>query len=87
MVPTDGAWRWEFVDGEELDSMLWPIVRDAAELLTSRDFDRVTECSGSDCTWLFADKSRNRSRRWCDMAECGNRSKARRFYRRQKSGA
>ncbi len=86
-VPADGIWRWEFVGGEELDSMLWPLARDAAELLTSRDVDRVRECSGSECTWLFADKSRNRSRRWCDMAECGNRSKARRFYRRQKADA
>lgn len=86
-VPAAGIWLWEFVDGEELDSMLWTLAHDAADLLTSQDLDRVRECSGSNCTWLFADKSRNRSRRWCAMADCGNRSKARRFYSRQKAGA
>lgn len=32
------------------------------------------------CAWLFLDRSRNRSRTWCDMAVCGNREKARRHY-------
>lgn len=86
-VPADQKWDWQFVDGDELDSILWPLTRDAADLLTSRDIDRMRECSGTNCAWLFVDQSRNRSRRWCDMAECGNRSKARRFYRRQKGGA
>ncbi|MFB2551150.1 CGNR zinc finger domain-containing protein [Ensifer soli] len=36
------------------------------------------------CEWLFLDRSRNRSRTWCDMAVCGNRTKARRHYRRSK---
>jgi predicted RNA-binding Zn ribbon-like protein len=30
------------------------------------------------------DRSRNASRRWCDMKSCGNRQKARRHYRRKK---
>lgn len=32
-----------------------------------------------DCGWLFLDSTRNASRRWCDMAACGNRAKAKRF--------
>jgi predicted RNA-binding Zn ribbon-like protein len=36
------------------------------------------------CNWLFIDRSRNGSRRWCDMAVCGNRQKARRYYHRRK---
>lgn len=84
--PADSAWEWGFDDegAPELDRVIWPIVRDAADLLTSDELQRVKECSGSDCSWLFVDQSRNRSRRWCDMAVCGNRSKVRRHYERTK---
>ena len=37
-------------------------------------------CDGDGCAWLFIDTSKNRTRRWCDMAICGNRAKARRHY-------
>jgi predicted RNA-binding Zn ribbon-like protein len=39
------------------------------------------------CQWLFIDRSKNRSRSWCDMAVCGNRVKARLHYRKRKEGA
>ena len=75
------AWRWR--DGERhLASPLWPIARAAAELLTRDPSAPVRECGGSQCTWLFLDHSRGRSRRWCSMTSCGNREKARRHYRR-----
>jgi predicted RNA-binding Zn ribbon-like protein len=64
--------------------MLWPVARSAADLLTSQEQSRVRECAASDCGWLFLDLSRNRSRRWCDMETCGNRTKARRHYARSK---
>ena len=38
------------------------------------------ECDADDCAWLFLDTSKNGSRRWCDMKQCGNRAKARRFH-------
>lgn len=38
------------------------------------------------CEWLFLDRSKNRSRAWCDMAVCGNRVKARLHYHRKKQG-
>ncbi|HWZ82234.1 MAG TPA: ABATE domain-containing protein [Terriglobales bacterium] len=69
----------------QLDSVLWPVVRSASELLTSGDLKRVRECGDSTCRWLFVDRSKNHSRRWCDMKVCGNRIKARKFYRRQNS--
>jgi predicted RNA-binding Zn ribbon-like protein len=34
---------------------------------------------------MFLDTTRNASRRWCDMAGCGNRAKAKRFYAKKKS--
>ena len=36
------------------------------------------------CEWLFLDRSKNRSRAWCDMAVCGNRVKARLHYHRKR---
>lgn len=63
---------------------LHPIANSAAELLTDAALDRVRECGGDRCDWLFLDRSRNRSRRWCSMETCGNRSKARRFYHRHR---
>lgn len=51
-----------------------------AELLTSADAHRVRSCPGRACGWLFIDRSGRR--RWCTMATCGNREKARRFAAR-----
>ncbi len=77
--------EWRFVGGERaLDRVLWPIVRDAADLLSSDVLERIEECDGDNCTWLFVDTSRNHSRRWCKMGDCGNRAKARRYYQRHK---
>jgi predicted RNA-binding Zn ribbon-like protein len=79
----EGGFAWDWRDGDrDLDRMLWPIVRSAAELLTTGPLDRLKQCAG--CGWLFLDGSRNRTRRWCDMRMCGNRAKARRHYERQR---
>jgi predicted RNA-binding Zn ribbon-like protein len=78
---------WEWIDpGNNLDSILWPVSRAAAELLISEDIGYVRQCASEDCSWLFLDKTKNHKRRWCDMKSCGNRDKARRYYRRQKAG-
>lgn len=70
-------------DGDELERPLWGIARSAADLLTSSDRDRVKECASATCEWVFLDRSRNHSRRWCDMSDCGNRAKARRFHEKK----
>jgi len=44
---------------------------------------RVKTCGG--CGWLFVDRTRNGSRRWCISAMCGSRDKARRYYHRKKA--
>jgi predicted RNA-binding Zn ribbon-like protein len=54
----------------------------AEELLTSADRIHVRECSADTCRWFFLDRSKNHSRRWCDMKTCGNRAKAQRFHAR-----
>jgi predicted RNA-binding Zn ribbon-like protein len=68
-----------------LQQILLPVLTSAAELLASDRLGRIRGCASSDCTWLFLDVSRNRSRRWCDMSVCGNRTKARRHYQRAKA--
>jgi predicted RNA-binding Zn ribbon-like protein len=46
---------------------------------------RLKACRGDDCRWVFVDASRNTSRRWCDMANCGNRAKAATFRDRHRN--
>lgn len=82
VVPAGKGFAWQWTGEDELDRMLWPVVWSAAELLTSGDLERVRECPGDGCGWLFMDTSRNRTRKWCSMDSCGNRAKARRHYKR-----
>lgn len=74
-------WRWGTAQSA-LDRALWPVTRSAAELLTQDDLSRLRQCGGDDCGWIFLDTSRNRGRRWCDMRDCGNVAKVRRFRNR-----
>jgi predicted RNA-binding Zn ribbon-like protein len=80
----DVVWSWK-KDHISLDPVLWPIVRSTVELLTSHQRALVRECEGEDCTWLFLDHSKNRTRRWCDMDICGNRAKWHRYYKKHKN--
>jgi len=86
IVHAGGNYRWSWTDDGHLHRPLWPVAIAAAELLASGPLDRVKKCEDGRCGWLFLDTSRNRSRRWCDMADCGNRAKARRYYRRHHVG-
>ena len=57
------------------DSLLLPICEAMAKLLAEEDFTAVKTCEGASCTLMFIDRTRGRSRRWCSMGICGNRSK------------
>ncbi|WP_165220654.1 CGNR zinc finger domain-containing protein [Affinirhizobium pseudoryzae] len=57
-------------------------VHSALRLLALPEPERLKICGH--CGWLFLDRSKNKSRFWCDMAVCGNRAKAARHYRRKK---
>lgn len=76
--PTTLDWAWTPPDRAE--DALAPVVLDAAEVVTSGR-DRLKHCPS--CDWLFEDHTRNGGRRWCDMADCGSRAKARAYYRRR----
>ncbi|MGQ3212923.1 MAG: CGNR zinc finger domain-containing protein [Shinella sp.] len=56
--------------------------RSALLLIARPEPERLKICPN--CQWLFLDRSRNRSRAWCDMAVCGNRAKASRHYHRNR---
>ena len=86
LVPGKGRFEWKF-ESEPNDpyAPLWPIARDAGELLASERLEFVRACASKTCEWLFLDESKNHRRRWCDMTKCGNRAKVKRFYVRQKS--
>lgn len=75
---------YEWSDEIELDRPVWAIARSADDLLRSKELTWVRECGSATCEWLFVDKSRNHTRRWCDMNDCGSEAKVRRFRQRQR---
>ena len=74
---------WSWPPPKELTDPLRPIVLAAVELLTAGPLDRIKTCGN--CRWLFIDQSRNHSRRWCSMEECGIQMKHARFVERRRS--
>ena len=68
--------------GDGLDAALARIATIVRESMLSGEWSRLKVCPADDCLWAFYDKSRNRSRTWCRMEECGNRAKVRAFRER-----
>ncbi|WP_368425552.1 CGNR zinc finger domain-containing protein [Tistlia sp.] len=62
------------------------LAHSASECLLTLEAGRIKACPGERCGWIFLDESPNNRRRWCSMATCGNRDKARRHYARRKAG-
>jgi predicted RNA-binding Zn ribbon-like protein len=77
-----GAWPRP---AERLDWPLWEVAGSAAALLLSDEPTWLKQCPGERCGWLFTDRSRSHSRRWCDSTMCGNRDRARRHYQRTRA--
>ena len=79
------TWSWT-ADDASLAAPLWPVLLSAANLLSTPEIlTRVGQCADDrGCGYLFLDVSKNRSRRWCDINDCGNRAKQRRYYQRQR---
>lgn len=63
-------------------TLLAPVLWSAGDLLASDRRRSVRLCANGQCLWLFLDESKAGTRRWCNMASCGNRAKARRHYQR-----
>jgi predicted RNA-binding Zn ribbon-like protein len=54
--------------------------------MQDEEWERLKLCNSGTCRWAFFDRSKNQSSRWCTMATCGNRAKARRFREQHKPG-
>ena len=80
------AWRQVPAAGPTLEIVLLPIAISAVEVLTHPPHGQIKQCPGAgDCGWLFLDRSKNGSRRWCRADGCGARVKMRRHYRRARA--
>jgi predicted RNA-binding Zn ribbon-like protein len=83
-LSTDGddvRWSWR-ASARSADYLLHPVLTAAIDLLVTGPRGVIRECEGDGCGWLFVDRSNARRRRWCSMADCGNRNKVRNHYRR-----
>ncbi|WP_142687025.1 CGNR zinc finger domain-containing protein [Chitinophaga polysaccharea] len=76
-----GAGALQF-NAPALEQVYWWPIKSAVELFTSSQLAEVKECPA--CGWLFLDKSRNGSRKWCSMSTCGDVNKVTRNYQRTK---
>ena len=81
---TDDGYGLGWCTEELTDKMLYPVVKSAADLLTSEYLPRVRECANENegCGSMFLDYSKSHSRRWCSMKSCGNKAKSRTYYAR-----
>jgi predicted RNA-binding Zn ribbon-like protein len=76
--------RWRVPESAGLELPLLELGLAAGNFLATVDVSAIRACPGHDCGWLFLDP-RGR-RRWCTMAVCGNRAKARRHAARTRRG-
>ena len=76
-----GAYGWSWRRDRSFLRPVRPVVHAAVALLTAGPLDRIKGCGT--CRFLFLDESRNRSRRWCSMEDCGTAEKIRRYVARR----
>ena len=85
---TGEGYRWSLdPSAAALEAAMQPLVESAVSLLTSAKIERLRRCGNSTCYWLFIDETKNHSRRWCEMASCGNVVKVRRHREKARSAA
>jgi predicted RNA-binding Zn ribbon-like protein len=88
LVPAGARLRVAFRrTGEPFDQALATIARLVADELSEGRPERFRVCENDTCRWAFYDRSRPGTRRWCEMASCGNRAKAARHRARQRRAA
>jgi len=83
-LAADGvAWRLDLPEGRSaaaLAVLTWDALRVSCP-------GRLRPCANPDCRRFLIDHSKPNSARWCSMALCGNRMKARRHYQRRRTPA
>jgi predicted RNA-binding Zn ribbon-like protein len=81
LKPGEQNYTWHWGAGDDLASPLWPVAAAASRLLTTGPLRRVKGCAA--CRFLFIDESKNGSRRWCSMDDCGRADKIRKYVARR----
>ncbi|MCG5472213.1 ABATE domain-containing protein [Micromonospora sp. LAH09] len=81
----DSTYAWVWRDDRSLARPLRPVVHAAVQLLTTGALHRIKGCGG--CRFIFNDESKNRSRRWCSMDDCGTAEKMRRYVAARRTRA
>lgn len=84
LEPSGDRWMWR---DREL-TLLTPthrVVRALIELMRSDRIAQLHQCADDVCGWVYLDTSPRRNRRWCAAADCGDRNRARAYYRRKKA--
>jgi predicted RNA-binding Zn ribbon-like protein len=77
----ENGYTWSWRRDRSLLRPVRPAVHAAVQLLASDQLGRVKGCGR--CRFLFVDESRNGSRRWCSMKDCGTAEKIRRYVARR----
>jgi predicted RNA-binding Zn ribbon-like protein len=71
-------WDWHLhltdPDAPLVDRIGTEVAMAIADLVRAKDLDRLKRCDADDCDAVLVDLSRNRSRRYCDTGNCGNRA-------------
>jgi predicted RNA-binding Zn ribbon-like protein len=83
LARTGESYAWDWSDCTSLNASLWPLVQAAIDLVQSRSLKDVKQCAA--CRFLFVDTSKNGSRRWCSMEDCGKTAKMRRYVARRQA--
>jgi predicted RNA-binding Zn ribbon-like protein len=79
LAATGDTYIWTWPD--HLEVITWRMTTHAVDLLQQIPLDRLHICAG--CRYVFLDRSKNRSRRWCRMRGCGDAAKMRRYRARR----
>jgi predicted RNA-binding Zn ribbon-like protein len=74
---------FEQVRRDRVDGAIGVLLAIVAEAMLDGSWSRMKACPGRHCGWVFYDRSKNGTGRWCSMAVCGGREKARSYYRRR----
>jgi predicted RNA-binding Zn ribbon-like protein len=81
-IESDGP-RFVPPAGSAANGALGALLGTVAAAMIQEQWPQLKACLGRDCGWIFYDRSRNQSARWCAMNVCGDRDKARAYYRRK----
>jgi predicted RNA-binding Zn ribbon-like protein len=68
-------------------SGLGRVLADLQRAAESSNLDRLKMCASDECRWVFFDRSKPSTRRWCSSALCGNRQKTKTYRTRQRQRA